>query len=207
MPIRIGRIGNVLAGAAVLALTIGGCTSQATVESSGKLVDAPLDGAGRWKEDFQHALRSGVSSYEQRVLEDGVVTPQEEEEAHDHVRRCLADSGLTIAYSADGGFEIGSSRGDAPSSVMRRTNVVLEACEAKWDQYVTFLFEQTRRNPEKQDEAKIIVACLRKAGLVGKAYTERKWRAENDAGVWSFKEFDPAAVQCQLDPLGLWRKG
>lgn len=206
MQIRFGRIGSVIAGAAVLMLMIGGCTSRTTTDTSKTPVDAPLDGAGRWREDFQHALRSGVSSYERQVLADGIVTSQEEEDAHDRVRRCLADSGLTITYSSDGGFEIGSSHGSPPSNDMHRTNAVLEACEAKWDQYVTFLFEETRRNPEKQDEAKITLACLRRAGLVTKTYTERKWRTENDTGVWSFNENDPAAVQCRLDPLGVWRE-
>jgi hypothetical protein len=40
---------------------------------------------------------------------------------------------------------------------------------------------------------------------VGKDYSERKWRAEYDAGVFSFDEYEARAQQCRLDPLGLWR--
>ena len=88
---------------------------------------------------------------------------------------------------------------------MTRTNRVLEGCEARWDSSITMLFEETRRNPQKRDEAAINVACLRKAGVVPKSYSERDWRAENDKGVYSFDEYSAEATQCRLDPLGLWR--
>jgi hypothetical protein len=69
------------------------------------------------------------------------------------------------------------------------------------------LFNEVRRNPEKQDDAEITVACLKEAGLVTKAYSEREWRDEDDKGVYSYDQWAPEAVQCRLDPLGLWRHG
>lgn len=187
--------------AAVLILVISGCADPPAT------VDAPRTEGGAWTEDSSEALAAGVSAYERSVLSDGKVTLADLEDAHDQVRGCLADSGLGIVYGVDGGFSLTALDGKYPDGFFERSDPILRACEKRYDEYVTMLFEQTRRNPEKQDEATITVACLRKAGLVPRAYTERKWRAENDTGVWSFKEFDPAAVQCQLDPLGLWRKG
>jgi hypothetical protein len=78
-------------------------------------------------------------------------------------------------------------------------------CSAVYDSTITYLFNEIRRNPEKRDEAEISVACLRAAGLVGKGYTERRWRAEYDEGAFSFDEWSTDAVQCREDPLGLWR--
>ena len=190
----------------VVACSMSGCT-RAEVSQPDRRASASLRDAGPWEDDFREALASGVSDYEASILEDGRITASEVEDAHDRISRCLADSGYTINYSADGGFEIGSLRGGAPSNDMTRTNSVLEACEKRYDESVTMLFQETRRNPEKQDEAKIAVACLRRAGIVGKGYTERKWQSEYDDGVFSFNDSDPRAQQCDLDPLGLWRDG
>lgn len=201
------RAEAVLAAAAVVSLLLAGCSADKSSNAARSTDDASLEHAGPWAEDFRDALAHGVSDYEAGILSDGQVTTAEVEDAHDRISRCLEDSGYTITYSADGGFEIGSLRGASPSNDMTRTNAVLEACEKRYDEYVTMLFQETRRNPEKQDEAKITVACLRKAGIVGKAYTERKWQSEYDSGVFSFNDSDPRAQQCDLDPLGLWRDG
>lgn len=200
-----GHAAAVVPGAVVVSLLLTGCSAGKTPDAIRSTDDASLERAGPWAEDFRDALAHGISDYEAEILADGQVTTAEVEDAHDRISRCLADSGYTITYSADGGFEIGSLRGGAPSNDMTRTNAVLEACEQRYDEYVTMLFQETRRNPEKQDEAKITVACLRRAGLVGKGYTERKWQSEYDHGVFSFNDSDPRAQQCDLDPLGLWR--
>jgi len=202
-----GRVAAVVAGAVVVSLLLAGCSADRTTTATERTNDASLELAGPWADDFRDALAHGVSDYEAGILADGQVTTAEVEDAHDRIRRCLADSGYTINYSADGGFEIGSLRGGAPSNDMTRTNAVLEACEKRYDESVTMLFQETRRNPDKLDEAKIAVACLRRVGIVGKGYTERKWQSEYDDGVFSFNDSDPRAQQCDLDPLGLWRDG
>jgi hypothetical protein len=189
-----------------VACWMSGCTraevSQPDLEASASLRDA-----GPWKDEFREALGSAVSEYEVSILQDGRVTPAELEDAHSRVRSCLAGSGLDIKYNPDSGFELLARYGRYPDGFFERSDPVLRACEKKYDEYVTMLFQETRRNPEKQDEAKITVACLRKAGIVGKDYTERKWQSEYDDGVFSFNDFDPRAQQCDLDPLGLWRDG
>jgi hypothetical protein len=202
-----GRAAAVVPGVVVVSLLLTGCSADEAPDAIGSTDHASLERAGPWAEDFRDALAHGVSDYEAGILSDGQVTTAEVEDAHDRIGRCLEDSGYTITYSADGGFEIGSLRGGSPSNDMTRTNAVLEACEKRYDEYVTMLFQETRRNPEKQDDAKITVACLRRAGVVGKAYTERKWQSEYDHGVFSFNDSDPRAQQCDLDPLGIWRDG
>jgi hypothetical protein len=187
-----------------VACWMSGCT-RAEVSQPDHEASASLRDAGPWEDDFREALASGVSDYEASILEDGRVTASELEDAHDHVRSCLTDSGLDINYFPDGGFELLARSGRYPDGFFERSDPVLGACEKRYDEYVTMLFEETRRNPEKQDDAKITVACLRRAGIVGKDYTERRWRSEYDEGVFSFDDSDPRARQCDLDPLGLWR--
>ncbi|WP_144710195.1 hypothetical protein [Curtobacterium pusillum] len=144
--------------------------------------------------------------FEERILADGSVTPEEVEAAHDRVRRCLADSGLGINYDPDGGFELQSLDGKYPDGFFERSDPILRSCEKRADEYVTYLFEETRRNPERRDDAEITVPCLQAAGLVGKDYSEQQWRDDYDADTLPFDSTSDEAVQCRLDPLGLWRR-
>jgi len=187
-----------------VALTLGasGCSGAGGAGSS----PAPSVSAGPWAADFVSAFDDSESAYERGVLSDGRVTTQELEDAHAKVDKCLRDSELTISYFADGGFEVGSTVGKSPSNDIGRTNKILEACESKFDQSITFLFEETRRNPGKLDDAKITVPCLRKAGLVGRDYTEEQWRKDQDADAFPFDSMGEQAKQCALDPLALWRQ-
>lgn len=161
---------------------------------------------GPWAAEFEHALASGTSPAESTILADGEVTALELEQAHDGVRRCLADSGLTIDYEADGGFELGASDGRPTSDRFDRADAALQACEAEHDRHVTFLFEQTRRNPEKLDDATVVAACLVDAGLVGPGYGRADYEADGASGAWSFKADSREGRQCLLDPLGVWRQ-
>lgn len=191
-----------LAAAALL----GGCSAGQPARAKATEAAADLGLTGPWARDFAEAITGSRSAYEKEILQDGDVDASEVADAQAHVQRCLGDSGYRIDYYQDGGFEVDKLHGGHASDDMTMTNRVLESCEAKYDQYVTFMYEQTRRNPHKQDEAEISAACLRASGLVGRDYTERRWREDNDTGDWPYDDYDPRAVQCRLDPLGLWRQ-
>ncbi|OIH98250.1 hypothetical protein BIU92_14465 [Curtobacterium sp. MCBA15_003] len=199
------------AGAALLtlvALLTSGCAAAPVIPGhASSSRTASLEHAGPWADEFRSALDHGVSDSEASMLADGKVTAAELEEAHEGVRRCLADSGLGIEYDPDGGFSLPSLDGKYPNDYFERSDPVLRACEKRYDEYVTFLFEQTRRNPERLDEAEITVPCLQRAGLVGRGYTEEQWRKDYDDDTLPFDWMDEKARQCQLDPLGLWRDG
>lgn len=202
MPRLLGVRGAVcVAVAAVLVLS--GCSPAAETSKSS---EATLESAGPWAEEFRAALDDGVSDFEFEILADGDVTTAELEAAHERVGRCLADSGLRIDYDPDGGFGLESIDGRYPDDFFERSDPILRRCEQTADEYVTQLFEETRRNPRRLDDAKITVPCLRKAGLVGRDYTEEQWRKDYDADTLPFDETSDAAIQCRLDPLGLWRQ-
>ncbi|WP_420363739.1 hypothetical protein AABM26_05295 [Curtobacterium aetherium] len=201
-----GCAGVAIVMAAVVTLLSSGCARATGPQLTGAASDPALAHAGPWADEFREALGAGISSYEEKILADGQITTAEVEDVHGRVRACLADAGLGIEYDPDGGFDVLSLDGKYPDDFFDRSDPVLRACEKQYDEYVTMLFEESRRNPEKRDEATITVACLRRAGVVGKDYTERKWRAESDSGLVSFDEYDERAQQCRLDPLGLWRE-
>jgi hypothetical protein len=187
----------------VATVILAGCTAARPGDREAAPSAVP---GGPWSPEFAEAREEG-SPYESRVLSDGVVTAAELSDSHRRVQTCMHDGGFDLAWSEENTYEVSASDG---SELTTGIDAALEktrlSCLDKWDHSITYLFTETRRNPEKQDEAAITVACLRKSGLVRRDYTERKWRSEYDIGVFSFDEYAPAAVQCRLDPLGLWRK-
>jgi hypothetical protein len=203
MTIRHRRAG--LAALCVVAIAVvPGCATEKDARET-RAGSTPTALSGPWGQEFAEAVADSKSSYERSVLRDGVVTSKELADAHSRMNRCLADADMKITYYEDGGFELGSRDGGEPPGGFESSNRILEACEAKFDRYVTSLYQQTRRNPEKQDDAKITVACLRKSGLVGADYTPKRWQRDYDAQKFPYDEWSAEAKQCEYDPLGLWR--
>ncbi|WFR68169.1 hypothetical protein P9139_07660 [Curtobacterium flaccumfaciens] len=159
--------------------------------------------AGPWAAEFAESAAT-ASAYQKAILSDGKVTADELAEAQNRASSCMKDFGYDYTTAEDGTSEASPLPGRKARDAETVNEYMLQ-CSGEFDSAVTYLFNEVRRNPEKQDEAKMTVACLREAGLVDGSYTERLWRAEYDEGVFSFSEWDPAAVQCRLDPLGLWR--
>lgn len=188
--------------AAVLVALVGCADPQPAGTSRPDAADLEL--SGPWADVFAEALDESESAVEREILADGVVTSTELEQAHDGVRRCLADSGLAVDYSPDGGFELTDLDGDAPDMPFERSDAALQACETRFDSWVTFLYEQVRRNPERLDEGTIQVRCLADAGLVDPSYGRDDWEADDESGTFPFDTQSEAAQSCLRDPLGLW---
>jgi hypothetical protein len=181
---------------------VSGCSSDL---STADAKATPLSAAGPWAQEFGEALAE-ASDYEEAVLQDGRITSAELADAQARDRACMRDAGYDLQDADDGTSSVSRLDGqDLPATDV--VNAVKQRCAARFDRSITFLYNEVRRNPEKQDDAKITADCLRRSGIVDKGYTERQWRAENDTGQFSFNDYDPAAVQCRLDPLGLWRDG
>lgn len=177
-----------------------GC-SHAAVPASRPTVSPS---AGPWSDEFVESLE-GASPYERSILADGVVTPAELAEAQSKKRACLRAAGYRWDIEEDGTSSLDPLTAGAKPSTEVMT-AAYQACSRRFDRSVTYLFDEVRRNPERRDEAEIMVACLRKVGLVGSDYSERQWRQDDDAGQYPFGNLDPRFVQCRLDPLDLWRK-
>jgi hypothetical protein len=191
------------ATAAAVLVALIGCASPQS-DGTSRPDAAALGLSGPWADAFAEALDESESDVEKAILADGVVTSTELEQAHDGVRRCLADSGLAVDYFPDGGFELTDLDGDAPDMPFERSDAALRACETRFDSWVTFLFEQVRRNPERLDEGTIQVKCLSDAGLVDPSYGRDDWEADDETGAFPFDTQAEAAQSCLRDPLGLW---
>lgn len=182
---------------------LSGCAGTAGAPGPTAAVAIDRAAAGPWADDFAEAA-TGLSEFQSRIIADGRITAAELEEAQARMGACMEDLGHTFTTSEDGRSQsvpLPGHEGDDVDTV----NGYKLRCSAVYDTTITSLFTEIRRNPERRDEAEISVACLRAAGLVGKGYTERQWRAEYDEGVFSFDEWSADAVQCREDPLGLWR--
>ena len=159
---------------------------------------------GPWAAEFEQALRASDSEAERAVLEDGVVTNVELQQAHQAMQACLSDAGLRIVYADEGGFELESVDGDYGDGFADRADRVLRDCESDHDRYVTYLYEQTRRNPAHEDEGAITVACLIREELVDDSYTRERWLLDSEDGEYPFDDSSAPARRCAIDPLGLW---
>lgn len=118
----------------------------------------------------------------------------------------MHDFGYRYTEHDDGTAEAEPTARGSVTDVDDANERMLE-CSRRFDRNVSLLYDETRRNPEKHDEAEIAVACLRRAGLVNGSYSERRWRSEYDAGAFSFDEWAPAAIHCRNDPLDLVEQG
>lgn len=162
---------------------------------------------GPWASDFQTAYADAKSDFEREVLADGEITATEYEQSRNHVRSCLADSGLGIEWDERGGFALIAKNGQYPDGFFERSDPILRECESKWAGWIPILYEQVRRNPQKQDEAALQITCLRNAGLVDETYTKAQWRRDNENDALPFERRSGPATACELDPLGLWYSG
>jgi len=184
-------------------MPVSGCAQD---DSSASEESHRLPAAGRWTTEFGEAIAI-ASDYEAVVLRDGRITAAELADAQARNRSCMRDAGYDFRINNDDGTSSLSRVDGEDLPPDRVVDDVWRGCAHRFDRSITYLYREVRRNPEKQDDAKVTAACLRRSGIVDKGYTERQWRAENDTGHFSFDDYDPAAVQCRLDPLGLWRDG
>jgi hypothetical protein len=192
------------AGVIILAaVCLVGCSSAPSQQSTA----SPLAATGPWADEFRTAYADAKSDFERTVLVDSEITSAEYEQSKNHLRACLADANLTITWDDRGGFELGSKRGDYPDDFFERSDPVLRQCEMRWTGAILYLYEQIRRNPLRQDESALQIACLKGGGLIDETYTKEQWRRDNENDSLPFDRRGTQATRCELDPLGLWFAG
>ncbi len=204
MPVT--RILPALAGLAVMGALVVGCTAAgATTASTAVPAPSSFDGEvpafdGPWADWFTTVFTSENATDAQRaILADEEITDAEYTQVRGDFARCLEDLGLTVQLQPDGGFTIDDDGGLSEAQI---TGDAVPTCEARTVGSVAMLYEQIRRNPEQKDEATIVVACLKDAGIVGSAYTAAEYRRDLDA--YTGLDWDASAVRsCVDDPLGL----
>lgn len=163
------------------------------------------DFSGPWAEEFTLEYQRAESDFVRTVLADEVITDQELSETRDKFTECMEAYGFTnISFDADGGFEFYPGEGADDEAV---DDQVHECSEMSGESSIGALHSWIRRNPDNQDEATIMAACLVRKKVVEPSYSAEHYA--DDAPEEDFPFFDGIAGQvafheCNADPLGLF---
>jgi hypothetical protein len=155
------------AAAAMFVLaTVSGC-------SSGQ--GAAIDTGNPYAAEFTQALADASSDFERGVLADGVITPEELQEAQRREVSCLADHAITAHYRTDsyGGTQL-TVEGNQDEGVMSQ-------CSRGTTDQILGLYDAIRVNPNHEDVNDLTAACLRRHGLAPDDFTGQDLKAIWDA--------------------------
>lgn len=153
--------------------------------------------SGPFAGDLQLAYQRAGSDLERQVLADGLISDAEVAEVLDRYKSCLENLGFTqVEPGADGSLSL------LPPAGLSSPQAKVELCRADDGSGVLGLFREMRRNPQNQDENKIMAACLVKKGAVDPGYSAKDFAADSASGDESFMN-SAAFLQCNADPLGL----
>jgi hypothetical protein len=199
-----GRVASRLRALVAAALVIGatvastGCTA-----SSPPTTGTPAAGhsapplAGPWAGEFRREYERADSAEVRKALADGSISDQEYAEMKTRYADCLAASGVKLTrYEADGSsIEFPSLSADAANQVSNR-------CTDESGEYpISYLYWETRKNPDNVNQVPLIVECFKRNGLVEKSYTVNDYYA----GDFPFEGDEGKAEKgriCNTDPTG-----
>ncbi len=163
--------------------------------------EGPLDVSGPWASEFEYAHEQTDNSFVEAAIADGVVTDQEYSETIERLRECLAAVGITLTVS---GLSLEYSiPGDDPD----RAHSNFTRCSGEsGEDYIGWLYNGMRRNPENLNESDILVACLIEEGLVDPGYSGADYERDVQDQTLPFADDDTAQhtyERCLDDPLGI----
>lgn len=175
--------------AAALLVTLAGCASE-----------GELDVSCPWASEFEYAHDQSDNSSDESAIADGVITDQEYAETIERLRECLDAAGITLSVS---GHSLQYDPGNDPD----RAHATFTRCSGETgEDYIGWLYNGMRRNPDNLNESDIIVACLIKEGLVNPGYSGDDYERDAQAQTLPFADDDTAQrtyEKCLDDPLGI----
>ncbi|WNM24199.1 hypothetical protein [Demequina capsici] len=169
--------------------------------ASSSAVEAP-DFEGPYAAEFASAYAAASSVAVRDALEDGEITDAEYAEMTDQFSSCLGDQGIEFGgFNADGGFQ---TTGGAPGADVE--SIVSECSHQVGEDSIGALYTLMAGNPENQDTATIMAACLVERGVEPAGYGADDYAA--DVSTWGdpttmTDDFAAALQACNSDPLGL----
>jgi hypothetical protein len=180
----------------VLALCVAsglaGC-SKAAAKVSGEPRASPAHSKsfeGPWSDLLQSTYKEATSNDERAALDDGVVSDQEYAYFQNKIVKCLSKHGLDARFSSDGSLEYTNKDHVGQD--------VINGCNEDHGLPLLALRDAMNRNPENLDENEIMVACLRRAGLIDAGYTAAMYAAGTDADKFMTSS---RFGSCNSDPL------
>lgn len=187
----------------VVILFLSGCAQQSRGDGTDPAQETPKSQgapqfAGPWAREFSEVYAAATTDKQPAVLDDGVISEEEFSALQKDFVSCVAERGATVTFGADDRVTVDS--GSLSDEQVK--SEVLPQCNDSTVGSVASLYEQVARNPEHQDDATIIVACLVQKGVVEDSYTPSDYSRdfESDAGLdWN----DDTVKSCQRDPLAV----
>ena len=194
---------------ALIVLSLSGCTSEAVptpvptpiATRTGPPVEHPAPQfTGPWAPELTTAYERAITDEQRRVLEDGLITPAEYEALRQSLVECMSAYGVVVTLEGDGGMSVDAR--DASVGDTEVIGAILPNCEAQTTSRLVTVFEQVSRNPERLDEATILVACMRSSHLVPDDYSVADFQRDIESGV--AEQWNSAADRaCWQDPLDI----
>lgn len=157
---------------------------------------------GPWGAEFEQTYRAATNPFVKHVLRDGVVTDSEYAEMWGKFVACMKDAGFTVFGEQPGG----AYQTDMPSGVTpEQAHETAERCwTSTGEAEIGSLYWWVKQNPDHEDIDKVMVDCLRRAGLVSEGYGVEDYAREKVTGEYSFSGGDEdgdAFVACSDDPF------
>lgn len=181
-------VGRIVLAAMILA-ALAGCAPEGT-----------LDVTGPWASEFEYAHEQSSNSFVEAAIADGAITDDEYAETIERLRACLDAVGITLTVT---GHSLQYDPGDDPD----RAHANFTRCSGEaGEDYIGWLYNGIRRNPENLNESDIVVACLIKEGLVDPGYSSADYERDSQSHRFPFTDDDtaqPTYERCLDDPLGL----
>ncbi len=195
---------SIAVGCALIMLT--GCISGSSDALSDDRSGDAVNFDGPWAEEFSSHYQRAENDFVRSVLEDGEITELEYSEVQTRFRDCLAGSGIELSEAQAGG----SQELTFPESLSTdEVHRVSSECSAEsGEAEIASLYWWMRYNPQNEDQAAAVVACLLKAGSVPANYTVEQYRidyVEQQVPLLDPERGPSELSRCETDPLGIDR--
>lgn len=138
-------------------------------------------GANPWHKEFADAKQRLMEQeqdgqFQINVLEDGVITKQESEEAQTKFVKCMVDGGYSGIVEEEHGVSYDAELVSDPEF-----KKVQKDCLAMYDSEVGALYINTSLNPNNEDPAQLTLDCMKRSGLVPDDYTLSEFKQVEEA--------------------------
>lgn len=146
------------------------------------------------------ARQKATSDFERQVLEDGVITRAEYEEANQRLVACAKSRGVDIGLHDQSGYYIYSVQNyDANERIV-------QDCQTGTTALIGPLYVDMLINPKKQDIHELIAECLVASGLAPTGFSKTDFdqglqkQRDHSGSPFPFDMSDPRFEQCMANP-------
>lgn len=153
--------------------------------------------AGPYEAEFEFAKANATSDFEQDILTDGSISRAEYEEATSRYVECLNSKGYATTRIDQRGIYSYQIEGQAEGVQWEVAN---ETCRLGTVEQVEPLYVDMMINPGNENFVELVIACLKKNGLVEPTFDTDDFLAVETAPPWD--PDDPLVNECISRPAG-----